>query len=236
MANENDLRQGVAFVEEAVASVSMLQRGLAELGNRSQSDDVLDPMLQNLSSGFEHLLKLVLVFHAVHTDGEVGEQPWPRGLKGHDVEALLDLMVTRCFSPTFYPNQAPAIVEDARFLRTDQGLRRLMSILSHFGMQGRYHELNIAIGGKTVSDESPAQEFDRLELEVMMRTYPDWAERLGSSMGLELERAADAQIAATVRRAVRAIVRLFTLSPLDREAGQLTSVITPFLFLRDEDL
>ena len=71
MADENDLRQSVAFVEEAVASVSMLQRGLSELGNRIQSDDVLDPLLQNLSSGFEHLLKLVLVFHALHTNGEV---------------------------------------------------------------------------------------------------------------------------------------------------------------------
>lgn len=238
MQNEDDTRQNLALVEETVTSMKLLQRGLAELEGGVQADDFFQSMLQSLSSGFEHLLKLVLIFHELHVTGKVSASPWPPRTNGHDVQALLDLVIERCFDPSFYPHQAPAVIEDVHFLRCNGTVRRLMGILSHFGMQGRYHDLDLASGRAPTSEESPSQEYDRLEGDLMGASFPDWANRieLGVSAAMEMERAVTAQVIATCRRTARALVRLFTLSPLDKEAGYLTSIITPFLFLRDEDL
>jgi hypothetical protein len=235
--NDNDPRQSLALIEEVVTAVNFLKVGIGGLEEPEPLDDAYQIILQNLASGFERLLKIVLIFHAMVQTGRVSTRPWPQSVNGHDVVALLDLVVTRCYAHAFYPAQAPAIVEDEQYLRTDPTLRELMAILAHHGMAGRYHDLDTALGRPPGSDTSPIQELDHLELEIIMRDFPDWAERMGAGVaGVEMEKAARRRLAADCRRAARALARLFTLSPLAPVASPLTSVIGPFLYLRDEDL
>ncbi len=235
--SDNNLRQSLSQIEETVTAVTLLKEGIAGLGQPDAGDEADHIVLQNLASGFERLLKVVLIFHALQTTGKVSRRPWPSTVKGHDVVALLDLVLSRCYTPSFYPGQAPAILDDAQFLRSDSVFRGLMRVLAHYGMAGRYHDMDAALGQPQETESSPSEELGQVEFDVMQREFLDWAERMSTlSSGLQMETAARRCLVADCRRAARALARLFTLSPLDPVAGPLTSVIGPFLFLRDEDL
>jgi len=235
--SDSDLRQSLAQIEETVTAVTLLKAGIEALEKPDPRVEADHAVLQNLSGGFERLLKLVLIFHALQTTGKVSTRPWPSKVRGHDVLALLDLVLSRCYAPAFYSKQAPAILEDAQFLSSNPTLRELMRILAHHGMAGRYHDLDAALGQPQDTESSPSQELDHLEFEIMKQDVADWAERMPTvAGGVQMETAARRQLAAGCRRAARALARLFTLSPLTPVASPLTGVIAPFLFLRDEEL
>jgi hypothetical protein len=234
---DSDLRQSLAQIEETVTAVTLLKVGIAALEKSDSGDDADHVVLQNLSGGFERLLKVVLIFHALQTTGKASTRPWPSKVKGHDVLALLDLALGRCYAPAFYSKQAPAILEDARFLSSNPTLHEFTRILAHHGMAGRYHDLDAALGQPQDAESSPSQELDHLEFEIVKQDFADWAERMSTvAGGMQMETAARRHLATACRRAARALARLFTLSPLAPVASPLTSVIAPFLFLRDEEL
>ena len=233
----SDPGQSLSQTQETVTAIALLSKGIAALEKPDNGLDADHIMLQSLASGFERLLKVVLIFRALQTSGKVSARPWPSRVKGHDVDALLDLVVNRCYAPAFYTRQAPSILQDAQFLSSDPILRELMRILAHYGLEGRYHDMDAALGQPQGSQSSPADEIDQLVLETIKRDIPDWAKRISDvGKSMEMEKAARRRLAAKCRRAARALARLFTLSPLSPVASPLTSVIGPFLFLRDEDL
>ena len=235
--SDSDPGQPLSLIEETVTAVTFLQAGIAGLERPDALDDAGHIVLQNLASGFERLLKVGLIFHALQTTGWVPERLWPKSVNGHDVVALFDLVLSRCYAPAFWTEQAPAILEDVQFLSSDSLFRGLIGILAHYGMAGRYHDLDTARGQPPEPESSPTDELDRLELDIIKQDFPNWAERMQTvAGGMQMEKAARRHLAADCRRAARALARLFTLSPLAPVASPLTSIIGPFLFLRDEDL
>jgi|GEM_PF-4533949 len=134
-----------------------------------------------------------------------------------------------------YRRSRRAADADTVFLESDEHLRALMTALSRFAQSARYHNLDV-IGGCQPETNDPEQEWQHIEMELV-NERPELSKAL-------LEPGSTGEIYDAIRREfvgrievfVRALCRLFTLGPLGEEARRFTGYLTPFLFLRDDDL
>jgi hypothetical protein len=110
-------------------------------------------------------------------------------------------------------------------------------MLGAFGQKGRYHRLDELLDASPAeADNDPYRRWAAFELEVVQRRE-DWLERVGSVEDTTaLHRDIATYIAGRVDRFARAIARMWTLGALHGEARRHSSLLKPFLFLRDDEL
>ena len=184
---------------------------------------------QLMASGFERLMKSYLAL--VHK-GRHGTFPNRATMKslGHNLEDLLERIRTQCYGGT----HRPLVADDYHFIANDPILKECIRILSLFGQQGRYYNLDI-VAGATRPPIDPKSEWQGLESSVEDPVpylndpelmYHDYFPRVHSLLIGKME------------RLIRAIALQFTLGGHADPSGELRSlfiVCTDFSNLRDDE-
>ena len=227
-------QQQIALAQETERAIELADVGLKTLCSLDASNDSYHLPLQLLAQGIERLLKLTFVLGTLESSGRIPASTEVREF-GHDLLALTDEVVRIATADTGFISR-PAIAEDLKFIGTDHDLRAMLTALSHFGKQGRYHDLEMLVGADPDDlGESPEQAWQRLESDFVRR-HPEWIAQAGTagfSAGYE---ALAADIIAVLQRFLRGVCRMWTLGPLGENGRWLTGTINRFLFLTDERL
>lgn len=222
---------GAAIIEELDAAIPMIRSGLESLVQTPDRPRNLDVAMQNLAPGFERLLKLTYILAAAHLQG--GRPDW-RVLKGHshDLCGLLDSLVDLVAEAEGYSTR-PAVVADIEFMRSDEGLRALLEVLSHFGQYGRYRRIDDLVKDQRVgADGEPSRRWEEIEQELVW-VRPDVDDIVDS---MDLLTPATFATTAVLQRLARAITRMWTFGTLGEENTIHYGVLSVFGRLDDDDL
>jgi hypothetical protein len=190
--------------------------------------------MQLLAQGIERFLKLT---YAMACQRESGDMPRRDAIRkyGHRLVLLADALVGVAErSPNYARRQA--VQDDLEFIRANEDLRRLLTFLEDFGVEGRYHRLDEFLDPGFTDDDSPYQKWSAFETEIALRAS-DWVEDIQSNKGAEkMLRGAIAYIAYLLDRFGRSVARMWTLGALSDEARRYSPLVRPFLTLADAEL
>jgi hypothetical protein len=129
-----------------------------------------------------------------------------------------------------------AAQDDLTFMRSDAELRTILTLLGDFGKAGRYQRLDEFLDPDSVDEIDPYRRWEELEFDVVQR-QPGWFDRIQASLDTdELHRDAAIHIAGLIDRFARAVARMWTLGALPEDARRYSSLLGPFLGLRDGQL
>jgi len=232
MTQAETIRASLAVVEELDSAIEMTVAGMSALIPTGARRADLDATLQHLASGFERFGKLTYIEAYRYTKHE---RPGGSVLKRHrhDILGLIDALVGLVEGTSDYTIR-PAVREDLEFIRSDQGLRDLLGVLSHFGQRGRYSRIDglVAGGGGGDVESEPSRQWDEIELRLMM-SRTDWEEVIATS---EAERAGAREVVGRLQRLARAIARMWTLGALGEGGSVHYGMLAVLLGVRDEQL
>jgi len=240
MSKSNNIKpqQWFSLDEEVHTSIRLLQLGIKELNEISFANDFYHLPLLLLSSGFERLMKCMICLKYLDENGQF---PTFEEIKafGHDLIHLRGKVLSYCISKKI-ADESPATKQDYIFMTEDKRLEKLIKILSDFGKNARYHNLDV-IGGKNNPLSDTKARLEEFEIQLMKEKYtnsPKKFEELLSDPNKndDLYEEIYAIIIPKIQRFARALVRQFTLGDLGKEAKKYTGLIKPFLFLMDQDL
>lgn len=227
--------QTFALVDETERAVELAHHGIQSLWSLDAANDRYHLPLVLLAQGIERLLKLTYVLGVLESTSQI---PTSAQIKkfGHDLLVLTDEVVKIARGNNEFAAR-PAIASDLAFVDTDQDLRAMLRVLSDFGKQGRYHNLDILLAeNPSRLGQSPEEAWQQLESDFLAR-HPEWKDKLGTpefSTGWYQALAAD--VTEVLQRFLRAVCRMWTLGPLGEHGKQLTGTINRFLFLTDDRL
>jgi len=167
MSDYNNIRpqQWISFNEEILTSIRLLQLGLRELQEIGFENDFYHLPLLLLSSGFERLMKCMICLKYFDNNAKF---PTSEEIKsfGHNLVDLKDKIVSDCISKdTSY--KRPATKQDYEFLTEDNGSDKLIKILSDFGQNARYHNLNV-VGGENTPRTDIKARIEEFELHLII--------------------------------------------------------------------
>jgi hypothetical protein len=147
----------MCLIEELETARNLITYGFGELQEIRMENDFYHLPQQLLSGGFERLMKcyFCLVHEARH-----GQYPDTSFLKnlGHDLQKLKQKLVDNYFAT----NDIPLLRDDFEYLRNDVLLESIIHILSEFGKQARYYNLDIVTGSQKPPLD-PKREWEVLE-------------------------------------------------------------------------
>ena len=228
--------QAFALVDETERAVELTDLGIRALWSLDATSDRYHLPLQLLAQGIERLLKLTYVLGVLEATSQMPKSKELKDGFRHDLMKVLDAVVALAEADVDFTSR-PAVVEDLAFVRTDEDLRSMLEILSDFGQQGRYHNLETLLNQSSGDRRpSPEEAWQRLEAEFLRR-HPEWVNRIGTpefTSGWYQALAGD--VTEILQRFLRAICRMWTLGPLGDEGRRLTGTINRFLFLTDDRL
>lgn len=228
------IQQRWAFIEEVNTSVFLIVEGLISLNSLSAANDFSHLPLQLLSQGFERLLKLGVVLEHWSSKGSLPPPQQVRGY-GHDLMSLSLDLIERC-EAAGYPGDRIASREDVAFVRNNELLQRLLSLMSTFGKRGRYHHLDVVLDPSTHEGNlSPQDEFAEIE-NMVLDHHPEWFARIAEPEFRDFYPVLYRDLTSCLQRFARSICRLFAFDALGRPGKQVSSQMHMFLMLRDEEL
>lgn len=235
MPSTSDINKELALVNELRTSIRLIQIGLKSLQRIDGGNDFYHMPFLLLANGLERLLKGIYIFHILETTSKFPmNYPWEKNKKGHDLIFLLNLITSSCISSE-YISKVPVGAKDYAFLTTDTDLRNHLEILSSFGMADRYYNLDL-IKGIQPGTESPEREWGKLESEISMQ-YPETEKTIMEDPnGDAAYKRINTAFVIRFEKMARALCRLFTIGKLGEKAKQHSSIVLPFLMLRDEEL
>lgn len=229
-----DVLQRIYLIQELDVSVLAVGAGLAELQGSRPYRPRHFVFLLLLSTGLERLMKIVLQLHALETTGVFLSRSKLQHEYGHNLIELRDHVVTNCFTADYLKRQVAT--DDLAFIQSDPILGGMLKLLSDFAKDDRYLYMN-GISDPSdpkVTGEWPERRWDDLEGMTMasnerMKLYTTGKEDVA-------KRHANRALVACLERFVRALTRLFTLGPLGGQGRLVSSALSDYLFLHDEDL
>jgi hypothetical protein len=240
MSKSNNIKpqQWFSLDEEIHTSIRLLQLGIKELSEISFANDFYHLPLLLLSSGFERLMKCMICLKYLDENGEF---PTINKIKsfGHNLEELKKKIISNCISEkTAF--ERPATKKDYEFLVGDKDLEKLIKILSDFGKNARYHNLNV-IGGEIDPTSDIKTRLEEFEIQLLKEKYKDRPKKFEELLtdpnkNDDFYKEIYAMIIPKIQRFARALVRQFTLGDLGKEARRYSGLLKPFLYLRDEEL
>ena len=222
----SDSEKFLCLSKELETSRELIKAGFGGLQEIDVDNTFYHLPHQLMASGFERLMKCYI---SLVYEGQKGSYPDREYLKslGHNLEHLLEKVCTE-----FYGGKTrPFVQEEFEFITTDPILQECLRILSLFGKQGRYYNLDI-VAGSSQSPINPEAEWEFLEssigdtipfLEDLDLYYP----RIHS------------QLIAKMERLTRAIALQFTIGDHADQNGKLrqaSGIYTEFRNLHDEEL
>jgi hypothetical protein len=228
------IQQTLALDQELLTAVRLVHAGLGQLQLLNGANDFYHLPLLTLASGFERLMKVMLCLRTLE---ETGDYPprnaFPRGMRGHDLEILLQRIRQECFLDQ-YVSRIPVAREDLDYLQSD-ALLDFVRVLSRFGQAARYHYLNVVLGERGLTS-SPEDEWQKLE-SIIVQGHSGWLEEMIAHPGSpEVHRRIAMEVVQRLERFARALARLFTIGGIGKEAKRYTAYISSFLHLDEGKL
>ena len=146
------ITQNISAGEELLTAVRLYASGLGQLQSLDDgASDFFHLPLLALQQGLERWIKISLCFHHLRQHGEFpNESYFPRSKQGHDIQPLLDRLVSLAYTADFETNFA-CVKQDRVFLRSKLFRAYLIS-LGKFGVSARYFHLNTVLGANIPFD------------------------------------------------------------------------------------
>lgn len=226
--------QSIALNQELLNAVRLIRAGFGQIQNLDSGNDFYHLPILTLASGFERLMKVILCLRALEVHGEYsGGNSIPTGRDGHNLELLLQRVITDCFSEHYIEN-IPVAAEDMDYLESEE-LANFIRVLSQFGQSARYYYFDVLLGRKPKT-QNPETEWQNLESEFLVERA-DLLALIGNpdSHG-EINREISEILISKLERLARALARLFTIGRIGDEARRYVGNIGGFLHLSDSDL
>ena len=227
--------QRFSLVDETETAITLLDEGIRAVAEWDGGEDRRIRGLCLMSQGFERLLKLTMTLILY---GE-GAQPSGEHFKKkyrHRLLTLLDDILAKARTDADLM-QRPALRDDIDFCASDKHLREMFDIFGEFGERDRYYSLDVVLDGHSPADD-PMRRWEALETAIHSED-PKWYRLMESDPTLWSERwylhLAATQVA-TLQRAARFLVRLWTLGPARADGQRHSRRLKRFLSLTDDQL
>lgn len=227
--------QRFSLVDETETAITLLDEGIRAVAEWDGGVDRRIGGLFSLSQGFERLLKLTMTLILYG----VGVQPSGEHFKKkyrHRLLPLLDDVLDKARADTDLMKRQ-ALRDDIDFCASDKHLREMFAIFGEFGEKNRYYNLDVVLGGHSSADD-PMRRWEALEAAIHSED-PEWYRLMQSDPVLWSDRwyphLAATQIA-TLQRAARLLVRLWTLGPARADGKRYSGRLRRFLSLTDDQL
>ena len=230
------LERQLAFIYETETAVTLVGAGIETIAEWHGADDKRTIGLHLLAQGFERLLKVTLALIQLNEEGTLPSSKQFRQSYGHVLSGLLDDILTACERDRAFVDR-PAIRHDIEFLTSNDLWRSILDVLSELGSGGRYHDLDTILDGHAQS-QRPLDLLETIEMDLCTAD-PKWFALLNSDLAA-FSRQWYPALAETqteiLQRAARAIARMWTLGPAQKNGKAMTGVLGRYLFLTDEQL
>lgn len=232
-----NINRDSALIEELQTSVSLLKFGLREVQSIRDGKVFYHLMMLTLANGFERLMKVIICLYKTEKSGDYPNKcPW-NTKKGHDLNYLLDMILSECFSEKYLACSGVAST-DLDFLKNDQRLKDFVSIISSFGQSARYYNLDLFFTDKKTKTLSPEGEWNKLK-KLIIEERPELKSEIFSGNNIDLNMINEVttkEIVIKLEKFARALARLFTLGDISEQAKRLSPIVYDFLTLRNEQL
>lgn len=234
VSNGLSTRQVMALVDETGTTIKLLEEGLRVIAEWDGGDDSRIRSLFSMSQGFERLLKLTMTLILRGEGAPPSSAHFKQEKYRHQLLPLFDEILDKARANA---DVMQALGKDIDFCASDKCLREMLDILGGFGETGRYHNLDVLLDGSSQADD-PLGRWCLLEVAVLSED-PKWSQRMNDDQALFSRtwypHLAATQIA-TLQRAARFLVRLWTLGPAQSEGKKFKGSLRRFLNLTDDQL
>lgn len=221
----SDTLRTICLTEELSTARSLITSGFGELQEIQMDNDIYHLPHQFLASGFERLMKCYICLVHEAKNGQYPDNKFLRKLS-HDLIKLKQKIIDDYFKS----NGNHLLCGDLEYLKSDNLLNKIFMVLSEFGQKARYYNLDIVTGSNRPPID-PKGEWEELEKEIedpmpysLDALQRDYYPRLNSKIIAELE------------RFCRSISRQFSFGVHGGQLIQLSSIISEFTYLHDDDL
>ncbi|MYF18075.1 MAG: DUF2511 domain-containing protein [Gemmatimonadetes bacterium] len=225
-----DATKFLCLLEELETSRELIKAGFGSLQEIDMGNTFYNMAHLVMARVFVLLMKCYI---SLVYEGQKGSYPDEKYMKrlGHDLKALLNKICAE-----FYGGKTrPLIQQEFDFITTDSTLQECIRILSLFGKQGRYYNLDI-VAGSSQSPINPREEWESLEASIEdIKPFLDDAE----SLYLDYYPRIHSHLIAKMERLTRAIALQFTIGDHVDQNGRLrqaSGIYTEFRSLRGEEL
>ncbi len=214
-----------AINREMFIARGLIETGFREIQRLDGANDLNFVPLLLISNGYERLLKCILFICQKNEDWVYNGKRYDQmGNAGHDVGMLLnDVLSLKAIDE--YSRSSEAAEKDINYIKNDEYLKRLLGILTEFGIGSRYYNLNVILREEPVGLD-PEEEFERIG--TTDGEYGNDVDEIIAQINKDMVRAFE--------KLTRALGRILTLGKLDRYAKVMGNVLYDFLVISDEEL
>lgn len=165
MNKANEVEKIVAITEEIEASFKLIAVGLKNLNEQTSSVSNNHVPLQLLSSGFERVIKILLLLKDKHLTGNYPELQKAKDKfnnynNGHGIEKMLDELIK--YSKTVdIMQRVPMVKEDLDFIENNNSFREFLKIITEFSIKQRYYYIDTIILENSNQNFNPFDNFKK---------------------------------------------------------------------------
>ena len=229
----HEIDKVAAVSEEIEASFKLISAGLKSLKEQTSFISSNHVPLQLLSSGFERVLKILLLLKEKYLTGKYPElkharEKFKNYSNGHGIEKMLDELID--YSKTIdFMQQVPMVKNDLEFVEYDKSFREFLKIITDFSIQQRYYYIDSIILEITNQNFNPFDQF-----KTFIYSFGDDVDLTKLTYEKEEKLLLNASVIC-IEKGVRAIARFFTHG-LGNLGKQYYSAFSSFILLNDKDL
>jgi len=232
--SRNELRRQLGLIEEVRIGFRFVKQGLHEVDQIRPGNDFYHPPILFLSMGLERILKCMICMHHKINHGSYPthyDKLWPQSNKGHDLVFLKEQVVGFCVELS-----GQDYTDDYRLLTTDHRVNGLLKLLSEYGMNSRYFNLNALL--RRPGDSDPMSEYDRFTWQLAHLIHGGKLMELLASPANSNEAYVlmNKELKGLVERITRALARQFIHGAIKDEARRFLVDLQPFYQITDTDL
>lgn len=222
-----------AIFEEIDASFKFIVLGLQTIKKQNSTVSNNHVSLQLFASGFERILKILLLIKDKHETGKFPELAKAKSKfqdynNGHGIEKMLFEMIAYSEQVDQF-QKIPMLIDDIEFLKSDNSFKKFIQIITEFSIQQRYYYIDTLILENENSSFNPFEEFKKLiwsfkeNVDINNQSYQEEEEtKLVNTI-------------VCIERGTRAISRFFTHGFEDL-GRRYYYEFSNFILLKDEDL
>ena len=222
-----------AIIEEVEASFKFIASGLKNLKEQTSIVSNNHVPLQLLSSGFERILKIMLLIKDKHLTDKFPElqkskERFSKYDNGHGIEKMLDELIEYAYTVELMQS-IPMVIDDIEFVKTNSNFRKFLRIITEFSIQQRYYYIDTIILENQNEKRNPFSQFKGFiwsfdeGVDVTKQSYSE-------EDTLKIKNAI-----ICIEKGVRAISRFFTHG-FGTIGRQYYNDFSNFIFLNDKDL
>ncbi|MBB3836834.1 hypothetical protein FHS57_000816 [Runella defluvii] len=229
----HEIEKVAAVTEEVEASFKLIIAGLKNLNDQTSFVSNNHVTLQLFSSGFERIVKILLLLKDKYLTGNYPELQKAKNKfnnydNGHGIEKMLDDLI-KYSKDVEIMQRVPMVREDLNFIENNKSFREFLKIITEFSIRQRYYYID------TIILENSNQTFNPFD------NFKKFIYSFGSETDLtqlthqQEERLVIKGAIVCIEKGVTAISRFFTHG-LGDFGKQFYGDFSSFIILNDKDL